>query len=68
LDGGDQLVARPLPIHRTTKTQNKRTQTSMPPVRFEPTIAVFEREKTVHTSDRAATVIGTTSEYSEEKT
>jgi hypothetical protein len=27
---GDQPVARPLPIHRTTQTQNKRTQTSMP--------------------------------------
>jgi hypothetical protein len=27
---GDQTVARPLPTHRTTQTQNKRTQTSMP--------------------------------------
>jgi hypothetical protein len=27
---GDQPVARPLPTHRTTQTQNKRTQTSMP--------------------------------------
>jgi hypothetical protein len=27
-------------------------------VEFEPTIPVFEREKTVHTLDRAATVIG----------
>jgi hypothetical protein len=27
---GDQLVARPLPTLRTTQTQNKRTQTSMP--------------------------------------
>jgi hypothetical protein len=27
---GDQPAARPLPIHRTTQTQNSRTQTSMP--------------------------------------
>jgi hypothetical protein len=27
-------------------------------VRFEPTIPVFEREKTVHALDSAATVIG----------
>jgi hypothetical protein len=54
---GDQPVARPLPTHRTTEIQNKRTQTSMPRVGFEPTIPVFERAKTVHTLDRAATVI-----------
>jgi hypothetical protein len=30
----------------------------MPWVGFEPTIPVFERAKTVHASDRAATVIG----------
>jgi hypothetical protein len=53
---GDQPVARPLPIHRTTQTQNKRTQTSMHRVGFELTISVFERTKTVHASDRAATV------------
>jgi hypothetical protein len=45
---GDQPVARPLPTHRTTKTQNKRTQTSVPRVGFEPTIPVLERKKTVH--------------------
>jgi hypothetical protein len=55
----DQPVARPLPTHRTTQTQNKRTQTPMPQVGFEPTIPVFERAKTVHASDRAASVIGT---------
>jgi hypothetical protein len=55
---GDQPVARPLPTHRTTQTQNKRTQTSMPQVGFESTIPVFERAKTVHTLDRGATVIG----------
>jgi hypothetical protein len=31
----------------------------MPWVRFEPTIPVFERTKTVHALERAATVIGT---------
>jgi hypothetical protein len=30
----------------------------MPRVGFEPTIPVFKRAKTVHTLDRAATVIG----------
>jgi hypothetical protein len=30
----------------------------MPRVEFEPTIPVFERAKTVHALDRAATVIG----------
>jgi hypothetical protein len=55
---GDQPVARPLPTHRTTQTQNKLRETSMPWVRFEPTIPVLERAKTVHALDRAATVIG----------
>jgi hypothetical protein len=55
---GDQPVARPLPTHRATQTQNKRTQTSMPRVGFEPTIPVFEWAKTVHALDRASTVIG----------
>jgi hypothetical protein len=31
---GDQSVARPLPTHRTTETQDKRSQTSMPWVGF----------------------------------
>jgi hypothetical protein len=52
---GDQPVARPLPTHRTTQTQNKRTQTSMTGVEFEPTIPVFERAKTVHILNRADT-------------
>jgi hypothetical protein len=54
---GDQPFARPLPIHRTTQTQNKRTQSSMPRVGFEHTTPLFERAKTVHPLDRAATVI-----------
>jgi hypothetical protein len=55
---GDQPVARLPPTQRTTRTQNKRTQTSMPRVGFESTIPVFERVRTVHASDRAVTVIG----------
>jgi hypothetical protein len=55
---GDQPVARPLPTHKTTQTQNKRTQTSMPWVGFEHTIPALDRAKTLHVSDRAATVIG----------
>jgi hypothetical protein len=41
-----------------TQTQNKHKQTSMLRVGFEPTIPAFERAKTVHGLDRAATVIG----------
>jgi hypothetical protein len=44
--------------HRTAQTQNKRTQTPMLRVGFELTIPVIERAKTVHASDRTATVIG----------
>jgi hypothetical protein len=55
---GNQPVVRPLPTRRTTQAQNKRTQTSMSSVGFEPTIPAFERAKTVHALDRAATVIG----------
>jgi hypothetical protein len=54
---GDQLVARPLPTHRTTQKQNKCTQTSMPRVEFEPTTPAFERLKTIHTSGCEATAI-----------
>jgi hypothetical protein len=61
---GDQPVARPLPTHRTTQTHNKRTQPSMPRVRFEPTIPVFERAKSVHALDRTATVTGIIMKYS----
>jgi hypothetical protein len=60
---GDQPVARPLPTHRTTQTENKRKQISMPSVGFAPTIPAFQRAKTVHALDRAATVIGTWLNY-----
>jgi hypothetical protein len=53
---GDQPIAKPLPTHRTTQTQNKRIHTSMPWVGFESTIPVFERAKTFHALDRAATL------------
>jgi hypothetical protein len=56
---GNQSVARPLPAHRTAQTHNKRTQTSMHRVKFEPTISLFEWPQTVHVADRAATVAGT---------
>jgi hypothetical protein len=56
---GDQPVTRLLPTHRTTQTQNKCTQTSMPQVGFEPMIPVFERGKTVHAFDRVVTMIST---------
>jgi hypothetical protein len=60
----DQTVARPLPTHRTTQTRNKRTQTSILWVAFEPTIAAFDRVKTVHTSvERAVTVFGVWAPY-----
>jgi hypothetical protein len=55
---GDQPVARPLLTHRITQTQNKCTQTLTPWMEFEPTIPAFERAKTVHALDRAATVVG----------
>jgi hypothetical protein len=55
----DQLVAMPLTTHRTTQTQNKRTQTSILRAGFEPTIPAFQRAEIVHALDRAATVIGT---------
>jgi hypothetical protein len=55
---GVQPVARPLPTHRATQTQNKRTQTPVSWVGFEPTIPAFERAKTVHAVDLAGTVIG----------
>jgi hypothetical protein len=50
----DVPVARQLPI----LTQNKHRQASMLQVGFEPTIPAFERAKTVHALDSAATVTG----------
>jgi hypothetical protein len=53
---GNRPVAKPLTAHRTAQTQNKRTQTSIPWVGFEPTTPVLERAKTVYVLDRATTV------------
>jgi hypothetical protein len=55
---GDQPVVRTLPAHGTAQTGNKRTQTFMPQVVFEPMIPVFQLAKTVITLDCTATVIG----------
>jgi hypothetical protein len=44
-------------LHRTTQTENKRIQTSMRWVGFQPTIPVFKRAKTLHALDRTATLI-----------
>jgi hypothetical protein len=55
---GEQPVARPLPTRKTTRIENKHTQTFMPLVGFELTIPAFEREKALYALDRAATVIG----------
>jgi hypothetical protein len=46
-----------LPAQRTAQTQNKRTQTSITQVGFEPTISVFVWAKTVHALDSAASVM-----------
>jgi hypothetical protein len=56
--GGGISLSQGRYLHRTTQTQNKRRQTSMPRMGFESAIPAFERAKTVHALDRAATVIG----------
>jgi hypothetical protein len=55
---GNQPVARTLPAHKSTQTQNKHAQTSMLSLGFEPTNPAFERAKTVYALDSAAAVIG----------
>jgi hypothetical protein len=52
----EQSVARPLPAQDNASTEY--SQTSMRRVGFEPTSPEFERAKTFHAVDRAATVIG----------
>jgi hypothetical protein len=54
----EQPLARPLRIHRAAQTQNKRTQTFMPRVGFEPSILASELAKTVDALDLAVAVIG----------
>jgi hypothetical protein len=53
---GDKVVARPLPTHRPTQTQNKHKQISTTRVEFELATPVFERAKAVHALYRAVTV------------
>jgi hypothetical protein len=53
---GHQPITRPLPIHKATQTQNKRTHTYVPRVGFETTISTFERTVKIHALDRAATM------------
>jgi hypothetical protein len=57
---GGQLVARPLPKHRTTQTQNKHINTLNIHVLCEIRThdPGFERAKTVHDIDRSATPTG----------
>jgi hypothetical protein len=54
---GDQPAAKQLTTHSAAQAENKRTQTSMSRVGFEPITPVFKWEKTVHALDRAATMI-----------
>jgi hypothetical protein len=56
--GGGSTIARPLPTQRTTQAQNKRGETPLPRVGFEPSTPVFERAKTFHALDRAPIMIG----------
>jgi hypothetical protein len=56
----DQLVARPLPKHRTAQTQIKHIYTP----NIEPTITASGRAKTVHALARSATVTGIERYYS----
>jgi hypothetical protein len=60
---GEQPVAKPLTTYRPTQTQNKRTKTSMPCVRFDPMIPAFKWAKTVHSLDLAVTVIAGSQNY-----
>jgi hypothetical protein len=57
---GQAIVVRPLPVHKHRKTHARthtnKHQTSMPWVGREPMIPASERAKTVHASDRSATV------------
>jgi hypothetical protein len=53
---GDQTLVRLVPTQRPKQIQNKRTQTSMLQVGFEPRILEFEWRKRVHALNRAATV------------
>jgi hypothetical protein len=56
---GDQPVARPLAVPRTTQTQNKRRQYKHPCLDWDPNLqSQRSRERRVHASYRAETLIG----------
>jgi hypothetical protein len=57
LDGGSVCHKAAICVQNNMNI-DKRTQTSMPRVKFEHTTPEFERAKTAHASDGAATVIG----------
>jgi hypothetical protein len=57
LDGGSACRKAATYTQNNTNTE-KRTQTSMPRVGFEPRNPAFDREKTIHDLDNAAAVIG----------
>jgi hypothetical protein len=54
----DQLLARPLPKHRTAQTQNKRIHTPNIHVDY----GIRNHDHSVHALDRSATVTGTPTE------
>jgi hypothetical protein len=56
LDG--ELSPQGLYLHTKTQTQGKHSHVSIPRVRFEPTIPVFGRQKTVYALHSAVTVVG----------
>jgi hypothetical protein len=53
----DQPIVRPLPTHRTAQPQNKRRQTFLLQLRFEPTTPPFDRAKILHALEVAASVV-----------
>ena len=55
---GGQHVARPLPVHRTPQTQNKRAMTAISRVVFEPMIPMPQRANMIHALDLVAIVMG----------
>jgi hypothetical protein len=56
---GDQPVARPLPTHITTQTQNKCTQYRHPRIEWDPNPrSRRSSDRRLHALDRAATLIG----------
>jgi hypothetical protein len=63
LNGGSAHRKAATYAQNNTDTELTHTQTFMSRVRFEPKIPLFERTKTVHALDRAATVIGNFIKY-----